>query len=424
MSSTFDKMTAEQRLIAVNVDLANHKTFAIMSGVACVGVNKIVPDAVCSTAGTDGRDVIWGENFLMSLTRKQLRFVVLHESFHKALRHCYEYNDVSEREPEATNIAMDYVVNAFIEEADPQHTFIEHPTEPKPLLHAKYYGMSFIQVLRDLLKNAKPISQQQAGGDTGEGGDSLGHQSSSVGKIFVDPDGKPIGVQLDEHIFGKLEGDALKETAKQIEDAKHQGQILAQKLAGQGARGGNLDNIMAKRDTNWREHLRNFISEICEGDEQSRFAPPNKRMLAQGIIMPSHFTESTGEIIVACDTSGSMTGLYPTVFGEIARICENVAPESVRVIWWEYAVVGEQVFKPIDYPNIAKLMKPAGGGGTRVTCVAEHIEEHKLKPKCVIYLTDGYIESDYRLPEFPVLFGAVDNDSFVASRGKTVRIYS
>ena len=99
-------------------------------------------------------------------------------------------------------------------------------------------------------------------------------------------------------------------------------------------------------------------------------------------------------------------------------------PESVRVIWWEYSVVGEQVFKPIDYPNIGKLMKPAGGGGTRVTCVAEHIEQNKLKPKCVIYLTDGYIESDYRLPEFPVLFGAVDNDSFVASRGKTLRIYS
>ena len=208
------------------------------------------------------------------------------------------------------------------------------------------------------------------------------------------------------------------------EDAKHQGQLLSQKLAGKGTGGKDLDGIMAKRDTNWREHVRQFITEICEGDEQSRYAPPNKRMLPQGIIMPSHFTESTGELIVACDTSGSMGHLYPTVFGEIARICENVLPGSVRMLWWEFEVVGEQVFKPIDYPNIAKLMKPVGGGGTRVTCVAEHIEKHKLKPKCVIYLTDGYIESDYRLPEFPTLFGAVDNDGFVASRGKTVRIYS
>ena len=418
--STFDKMTAEQRLTAVNVDLANNKTFAIMSGVACVGVNKF-SDAL-PTAGTDGRDVYWNRDFVMTLTRKQLRFVVLHESFHKALRHCSEYQEVCKREPKASNIAMDYVVNSFIVEADPEYQFVELPTKPEPLLHPKYYGWSFIQVLRDLLKNAKPIQMQAQGdGDEGGEGDADGTQ---IGKVFVDPDGKPIGADFDEHMIGELTGDELKEADKQIEDAKHQGQILAQKLAGQGSRGGNLDNIMAKRDTNWREHLRNFISEICEGDEQSRYAPPNKRMLPQGIIMPSHFTESTGEIIVACDTSGSMTGLYPTVFGEIARICENVAPESVRVIWWEYAVVGEQVFKPIDYPSIAKLMKPVGGGGTRVTCVAEHIEENKLKPKCVIYLTDGYIESDYRLPEFPVLFGAVDNDSFVASRGKTLHIYS
>jgi predicted metal-dependent peptidase len=419
-SSTFDKMSPEQRLTAVNVDLANNKTFAIMSGVACVGVNKF-SDAL-PTAGTDGRDVYWNPDFLMTLTRKQLRFVVLHESFHKALRHCSEYQEICKREPKASNIAMDYVVNSFIEEADPEHAFIDYPDDPKPLLHPKYYGMSFIQVLRDLLKNAKPIQLQPQSGDCDEGG--ADGDGDAVGKVFVDPDGNPIDAEFDEHMIGELSDDELKEADKQIEDAKHQGQILAQKLAGKGSRGGNLDNIMAKRDTNWREHLRNFISEICEGDEQSRFSPPNKRMLPQGIIMPSHFTESTGEIIVACDTSGSMGGLYPTVFGEIARICENVNPESVRILWWECDVVGEQVFKPIDYANIGKLMKPVGGGGTRVTCVAEHVEQNKLKPKCIIYLTDGYIESDYRLPEFPVLFGAVDNDSFVASRGKTLHIYS
>ena len=419
MSTTFDRMNAEQRITAVNVDLANNKTYAIMSGVACVGKNEIKDGY--PTAATNGRDCIYGREFVMAQNRKQLRYIVLHETFHKALRHCSEYTEICKRVPKASNIAMDYVVNAFIEEADPEFKFVERPTVPV-LIHPKYFGWSFVQVLRDLLKNAKPITMKSEGEGDGEGGDGDGDQQ--VGKVFVDPDGKPICAELDEHIMGELTEAEAKEAERQIEDAKHQGQILAEKLAGNGSRGGSLDNIMAKRDTNWREHLRNFISEICEGDEQSRFAPPNKRLLAQGIIMPSHFTESTGEIIVACDTSGSMGGLYPTVFGEIARICENVSPESVRVIWWEYAVVGEQVFKPIDYQNIAKLMKPVGGGGTRVTCVAEHIEQNKLKPKCVIYLTDGYIESDYRLPEFPVLFGAVDNDQFVASRGKTVRIYS
>jgi predicted metal-dependent peptidase len=133
-------MTPEQRLVAVNVDLSNNKTFAIMSGVACVGTNHIVDDM--PTAGTNGRDVYYGRDFMMGLTRKQLRFVVLHESLHKALRHCVEYNDLVKREPEACNIAMDYVVNSFIEESDPKHEFIEHTTEP-----SLYYTLSITACL-------------------------------------------------------------------------------------------------------------------------------------------------------------------------------------------------------------------------------------------------------------------------------------
>jgi predicted metal-dependent peptidase len=147
-------------------------------------------------------------------------------------------------------------------------------------------------------------------------------------------------------------------------------------------------------------------------------------MLPQGIIMPSHFSESTGELVVACDASGSMWGILPTVFGEIARICENVRPEQVRVLFWEYEIVGEQIFKPQDYDKIADLLKPCGGGGTRLTCVAEYLQANKIKPKATIILSDGYIENDYILPEGPTLFGSVDNDHFVAHTGKTIRIYS
>jgi uncharacterized protein with von Willebrand factor type A (vWA) domain len=100
--------------------------------------------------------------------------------------------------------------------------------------------------------------------------------------------------------------------------------------------------------------------------------------------MPSHFSETTGEIIVACDTSGSMYGTYPVVFGEVARICENLLPEAVRVIWWEGSVVGEQLFTPNDYASIGKILNPTGGGGTRLSCVAEYITEKKYMEKAEI----------------------------------------
>jgi predicted metal-dependent peptidase len=420
----FNAMTPEQRLIAINVDISTHDQFSRLAGVTCLGRDIVV--AGMPTAATDGEDVWFGLEFMLAQNRKQLRWVKLHETFHKSLRHCVEYQDVCMHEKEASNIAMDYVVNSLIEQIDPDHKFIEHPATIDILLHKKYYDWSFIAVLKDLLKNAKPKQEPQQPDGSGRGNPTDGGDkpiNGKGGKEFFDPDGKKIGESFDEHKRNPKTGKALDDLKRDIDDGNQQGKMLQEKIAGRGSMGGKLDNAMQKRDTNWRQYIWQFFTEITEGDEHSRFCPPNKRMLPF-CIMPSHFSEATGEIIIACDMSGSMMGIYPTVLGEIARICENVNPESVRVIWWEDSVAGEQVFKQHQYQGIGKLLQPVGGGGTRVSCVVEYIEEKKYKPKAVVYLTDGYIESNYRLPEAPVLFGVVDNDNFVASKGKTVRIYS
>ena len=410
MSANFDRMTAEQRLVAVNIDLSRNGDFAQLAGVACVGSVYVVD--TMPTAATNGQHEWYGREFVLQQNRKQLRYVKIHETLHKALHHCSEYMDVSKRYPQASNIAMDYVVNGMIEKIDPTFSFVERPTVPV-LVDPKYSDWSFVQVLRDLLKNAKPKPKPESG----EGGDCDEGQ-------YVDSDGNPIDGSHDEHKMGELTPEQAKTVEREITDALNQGKIMQGKLNGKGTSGGALDGTLVKRNTNWRPHINEFFYSICEGDDYSRFSPPNKRFLPLGHLMPSHFSESMGEIIVACDTSGSMHGLYPVVFGEIARICENVLPDSVRIVWWEGSVVGEQVFKQGEFSNIAKLLKPQGGGGTRLSCVAEYIADKQYKPKAVLILTDGYIESDYIVPKAPVLYGVVDNDHFTGRGGKTVRIYS
>ena len=403
MSKTWEKLSAHDKVIAVHVDISNNALFAGLSGVVYVGEVKITKDI--PTAGTDGRDVWYGEDFVNGLTRKQLRFVALHEAMHKALQHCSTYNAICKQYPQLSNIAMDYVVNATIEETDPHHTFFEFTTVPEPLLDVKYQGCSFIEVLQDLLRNTKVIN---------------------VNVLSGDDEGTGMPVPLDEHVIGKIDKESKegKELGTQIDDALRQGKVLSDKLAGKGSRNSPLDRAAQKRDTNWREHMREWVTALCEGDEYSRFAPPNKRLAPQGILMPSHFSESTGELIVACDTSGSMGPIYPTVFGEVARIVQNVMPDSVRMIWWDSAVCGDQLFKPHEYANIASLLKPAGGGGTSPHCVVEYIREKKYQPKGVVWLTDGYLDGSDGKVDVPALWGVVDNDHFVAPQGKTVRIYS
>ena len=404
---SFEKLTLNQRVQAANIDCMRHPQFARLAGVIAMGKSE-VNDAV-PTAVTNGRDKFYGTEFISDFTRKQLRYLVLHENFHVAFKHCVlpHYCDLFKKYPQYANQAADYVVNATIEELDPEFKFVERPTKVPPLVDDKFKGMSFPQVLKALIDEDEQGGKGKSKGQGGQG------------------QGQPGGGQtMDEHELSPedLPVEVREKLEKMIDDANRQGELLSKKLRGESAGGRDIFGTAAERQTNWKDALIDFINTVCKGDENSRFAPPNKRLLAAGFIMPSHFDENVGEIIIACDTSGSMHWCYPIVFGEIARVCQHAKPDSVRVLWWDTEVAGEQEFKPDDYEKIASLMSPKGGGGTTVSCVAKYIAEKEYKPKAVIMLTDGYIEHDYTLPNLPVLWGVVQNEDFVPQRGKVMRI--
>jgi predicted metal-dependent peptidase len=396
----FKDLKPSEKLVAVHTDFMKHKDFCILGGVTQIGKVEVRDDV--PTACTNGEDVKYGEAFIAGMSRKQLRYLVGHENLHKALHHCTSYTAVAQKHPNEFAMAIDYVVNWQLESMDTgADKFLERPTDIPPLIDAKYADMSVLEVMRDLLKNPPP-PPPKGGGGSGSG------------------DGT-----MDVHIIVEKtpENEAELEDVKQkLEDAVRHGEIVQGQLrSGTSGEPKSLNGFRESR-TDWRPALRRFFQEICEGDDQSRFSPPNKRMLPLDIILPSHFSEMTGEIIIACDTSGSMGHVYPLVFGEVARICQQLNPASVRLLWWDTRIAGEQVFTAKDYANIAKVMKPAGGGGTTVTCVAQHIRAKKYKPKAVILLSDGYIEASYELPPGNVLWGIVGNPRFVPLRGKVLHI--
>lgn len=394
---SFDKLPPQQRIQAVNIDCMRHKDFALLAGVICMGESTVVSEGM-PTAATNGCDKLYGAAFVQTLNRKQLRYVVLHENFHVALKHCTLYiaERASKENARRTNIAMDYVVNGMIEELDPDLVFVERPTEHL-FIDAKYKGWSFPQVYNDL-KDKDDEGGVGAGAGAGEG--------------------EPLDVHI-RSTGGKGDIEKLHEA---VDSANHQSALLAQKFRGTGKGGRDILGTAQERRTNWVDALREFMQTMCQGDQHSRFCPPNKRLLASGFIMPSHFTETVGEVVIACDTSGSMTGVYPVVFGEIARICASVRPEKVRVLWWDTTVCGEQTFMPHEYEQIATILKPKGGGGTTVSCVANYINEKQYKPVCVIMLSDGLIESDYIVPEAPTMWGIIGIKDFVPKAGKVFNI--
>lgn len=387
----FKDLSPADKLVAVHTDFMRNSTFCILGGVTQIGAVHVVD--TLPTAGTDGVDVYYGDAFIADMTRKQLRYLVGHEALHKALHHCTEYIALQKQHPDEFAQAIDYVVNWTLESMDTgSPSFLERPTSVPPLVNDKFADMSVPEVVRALLKNPEPNSQP-----------------------------------MDKHTMRPATPDtveASEDIKQRIDDAVRHGEIMQGQMRSAEGKGSASLTGFRDRPTDWRPPLRRFLQEMCEGDDQSRFSPPNKRLFPLDIIMPSRFSEASGEIIVACDTSGSMHGLYPVVFGEIARICRTVMPEQVRILWWDTHIAGEQVFVQKDYEHIANMISPKGGGGTTVSCVARHVAEKKYKPKATIYLTDGYIESSYAVVPGNVLWGVLDHPQFRPLRGKVLHIDS
>jgi predicted metal-dependent peptidase len=82
---------------------------------------------------------------------------------------------------------------------------------------------------------------------------------------------------------------------------------------------------------------------------------------------------------------------------------------------------GEQVLNG-NHQDIAKLLKPMGGGGTHVSCVNEYINKERINAECVIVFTDGYVESDITWNiSSPTLWMVTECKSFEPPVGKKVK---
>jgi len=245
--------------------------------------------------------------------------------------------------------------------------------------------------------------------------------ASKSGKVSVNGKTYDLG-DTDEHDFDfdSLNPEQQKELVDKIDKALREGGMLAGRLGANVPR--TISDLLTPK-VDWREELREFVQSSTKGSDEFTWGRLNRRHLANDIYLPSPINESIGEVVVAIDTSGSISGPILTAFAtELASICSLCQPEVVRVLWWDTKVHGVQLFKD-NYENIAHMLKPQGGGGTRVSCVSDFINKEKLNAECVIVLTDGYVESDVSWNiNHPTLWMVTQSRSFNPPVGKKVKL--
>ena len=392
---TIHKLSPEDRIKKAHIALMKHPETALYSGVMMLGKSEVVDD--CPTAKTDGFNKYYGRKFIEGLTDLNLRALVLHENLHVALNHVGRFKKEFHKNPRNMNVCADYVVNDVINHLEDK-ALCELPEGC--LFEPKYHNWSVNEILRDMDKQ-----------------DNSDDKSRNV-RDNLQP--------LDEHDFEgggqEMTPQEQKEMTQKIENALKEGSILAGKVGGKIPRA--IDELFEPK-IKWQDVMRDFISSTCNGNDEYTWRKFNKRMLSNDLYLPSMENESVGELVIACDTSGSIGQKELTIFAtELQSICNTITPDLIRLLWWDYEVCSEQIFRPDQYEDISKILKVEGGGGTRLSCVSEYIIKEQIKTDAIIVFTDGWVEQDIQWNmSTPTLYIVNGRDDFEGTTGSRVVQY-
>lgn len=423
-------MTSEEtRIKKGHITLMKHPATALYGGVMLMGSTEVTEGKY--TAYTDGENKKYSRSFVSTIKDDaKLRGLILHENLHVALKHILLGKAMFKENRKLANMAADFVVNDIIVNIDGKiptgEKLVDLPDGG--LYHPMFHNWSMREVYDYLKQNCK----DGGGGGKGQGNDPSPHGNGDKGDNDEDEDGSGGSLEvkvgddtfnsdtLDEHDFeADLDPDKAKEMSEKVERALREGGMLAGRLGGQVPR---CITELLEPKIDWRDVLREFVTSAMRGKDELTWRRLSKRHMANDLYLPSVENETVGEMVVAIDTSGSIGGRELNEFAsELASICEMVNPERVRVLWWDTSVHGEQIFED-NYQGIEHLLKPKGGGGTRVSCVSEWLEKNpKVNAECVIVFTDGYLESDIKwsVPK-PTLWLVTSNKDFHPPAGKKI----
>ncbi len=158
----------ERRLSKVKIAIMRNPKFALWSGLMTIGKTSVVDNI--PSACTNGRDELYGREFIQKLDDRELAFVVLHETLHKAYRHMFTWKKLHDENHHLANLACDYVINLQLVDMDKDEVLLAMPKQPdgKPLgvIDERFRGMNTKQIF-DILKEEQDEEDGVGGGTNG-----------------------------------------------------------------------------------------------------------------------------------------------------------------------------------------------------------------------------------------------------------------
>ena len=330
---------------------------------------KFIETESVKTMAVDGIHFWYSPSFIKKHTPLEILGVVVHELLHCVLMHPTRG---AKHNREISNYAADYVVNDYIIN---KTTFVLPDCR---LYDERFQNMTYDAVYKILIDEAQ-----------GKPKPDLVKQSEKMGKFEpaptqVDPE-DTAGQSLEEYWKNNLQ-----EAAEVI---KQSGSSLSPAID-------ELVKNTVAPQLPWNRLLHRFCVRSIK--TLSTWNVPHRRFVHQGLFLPSKANKGLQELIIAVDTSCSVTILqFEHMLAEINKILLKLKPVKLTLIHCDDKIAKVETYSVKDYPIKTSM---AGRRYTAFKPVFDYVKEHNLRPNCLVYFSDLEGDTNFKPPSYPVLW--------------------
>ena len=422
-NTALDELQQARLKSATNTVMKDHPFFApAMAGM------PLVLDRTIPTACTDGRVIRFNPDFTATLNDYELVGLLIHEVCHPLFGHLVRFASADRR---MANRACDYEINNLLTEYS--NTASRPIVLPKDgCVDLERFKTKAAEAIYKILQAEelppppppppppKPPEGDEGGGESegdgdGKGGEEGegtkpddskdGESKDGSGTKPDKPEGGSGGQPLPEPVSpGEFE--IPKGTPEEIAEQEDKWReilstsIHASKLRGD-APGEFLEKLqqLQKSPLNMKDILQKYADEFCMDEGSTK---PDKRFLANhDMCVAGMEDERIGSLVFVNDTSGSMPA-------RVAEVCCSVIHNAVNTLNADRLIhmdVDSRVAKVREYAPYQPVdIEIHGRGGTDFRPAFDWVEDNRVAPRVLVYMTDGWGTFPESPPSMPVLW--------------------
>ena len=369
MSKHYDGLTKAEKQLTV----ARTRLFLTMPffGHLALQLKMRKDNNLQASTATDGKSLIYNPALVESMSIQDLTTGWAHEALHAAFFHPQRRG---RRHHIKWNLAGDFVINILLKKGG------------LPLMDTDAFNENFESLNTDEVYNKLPDLPSQGGGK----GHKLIAGCKACGGLLDPASGEQI-----------QQGTAAAEQATMMTKAMLKQAAEVAKSC--GSLPGDLElliNEFVDPKIDWRTALRHMIEVTARNDYN--WMKPSRSWLAHGHFLPGLLSNELGEIVIAVDTSGSVSDNTLKQFAsEISSIMTVVRPTKIHIVYVDTQVAHTDEFSPDELPL---KFEAHGRGGTDFVPPFNWVDEQGILPTVFIYLTDGECYSFPPAPGYPTIW--------------------